>query len=190
MRNSHQFTAAPEHPGGLAPDGVPGTREQLERLLRVDDPQRSLALERTRERRVLSRDRDFGALRRHAIAEAAVDRVLGRPQERERLATLVHVVELRAHHRAQNATPPVRGERPDDGHARGRHDRAGHRQLEGERAGAADDRAVLQRRVHALDREVLRETLHALLGRLHAEVLPDREDGVRELGEVRGRAEP
>ena len=94
------------------------------------------------------------------------------------------VVELGPHQAAKNAAPPVRRVRADDRHARGRHDRPGDRQLEGERAAAPDDAPVLPDGVHALDREVLREPLHALLGRVEPEVLADREDRLPELLEI------
>jgi hypothetical protein len=97
----------------------------------------------------------------------------------------MHVVELSAHHRAQHATAAMRREGAHDRHPGGRNDRPWNGQLERKGARAADDHAVLARRVHALDRQVLREALHALLGRLHAEVLPDREDCLAELLEVR-----
>ena len=99
----------------------------------------------------------------------------------------MNVVELRPHHRAQDAAPAMGRERADDGHAGGRDDGAGDGQLERERARAADDRAVLAGGVHALDGQVLREALHALLGRLHAEVLADREDRLPELLDVLAR---
>jgi hypothetical protein len=42
--------------------------------------------------------------------------------------------------------------------------------------------------VHPLQRDQLEEALHALLGRRHAEVLPDREDRRGELVEILDRA--
>ena len=45
------------------------------------------------------------------VAEAAVDRLLRGPQRRERLAALVDVVELGAHHRAQHAAAAMRRQR-------------------------------------------------------------------------------
>jgi hypothetical protein len=175
---------AAEHAGRLAPDRVPHAREELERLGRVDEAHPPLALERAGEPGVLTGDRDLGALRRHPVPEPAVDRVLGGPEQRERLTAHAEVVELRTHHRTEDTASAMRRERADDRDAAGRDDRTRDGELERERAGAADDDPVLARGVHALDREVSREALHALLGRLHAEVLADREDRLAELVEV------
>jgi hypothetical protein len=71
----------------------------------------------------------------------------------------VHVVELRAHHRREHAAPPVGRQHADHGDARGGYAPARHRQLEGERARAADRGSVLPRRVHALRLEHVREPL-------------------------------
>ena|GEM_PF-6475835 len=53
---------------------------------------------------------------RAAVAVPGVDHGLGRPQHRERLAAVAHVVQLLAHHAAQDAAPPVRGEHRDPRH--------------------------------------------------------------------------
>jgi hypothetical protein len=70
----------------------------------------------------------------------------------------------------------VRREDADDGGAaRGDPPAAGHRHLEGEAAGAADDLLPLPRREHPLGREQRREPFEVLVRRLAAEVVPDDE---------------
>jgi hypothetical protein len=91
---------------------------------------------------------DVAAERRLPVAEMAVDRVLGGPQVSDRLAAPVHVVELRAHHGAQDAAAPVRGEHADHREPGCPHHAARHGQLERERAAAADDGVALARREH------------------------------------------
>jgi hypothetical protein len=88
----------------------------------------------------------------------------------------VDVLQLDVHHRPQDAAAPVRRRDADDAHARARQRAAGHRELEGEGAGAADDLAVVEGRVHALVRQNPLEALELLLGGRAAEVLADRVD--------------
>src|SRR6185312_9449369 len=83
-----------EHAGPLRPDLLEDRRDRLERFVGVDQPHCPLRLERLRERAVLVRKRDLTAERRKPVTEAAVDRLLGRPERRERLTALVSVVEL------------------------------------------------------------------------------------------------
>src|SRR5439155_15885860 len=111
-----------------------------------------------------------------AVAEAAVDRVLGGPEVRDRLAALAAGVELGAHHRPQDPAAPVRGEDGDGGDAGGRNAPAGDRQLEGEGAGATDGAAVLPGGVHAFRGEDTRHTLDLVVGARPgaSEVVPDR----------------
>ncbi len=133
MRNSHQFRVRPSIPGVFRLTASQTRGKSLSASSGVDEagpsPRARAAVRR------LSADvgiDDLCALRRHAVPEAAVDGVLRGPQEGERLAARVHVVELRAHHRAEDAAAAVRRERADDGDAGGRHDRARHRELERE----------------------------------------------------------
>ena len=177
-------------PGVVAADAVVDAREELERL--AASTKRGVA---SRSSGRAKAEYSPGEVHladegRHPVAEAAVDRLLGGPQERERLTALVDVVELGAHQGAQDSTAPVRRVGPDDRDARGRDDAARNREPEREGAGAADDAAVLPGGVHALDREVLREALHPLLGRIEPEVLPDREDRLPELLEVGAGRDP
>src|SRR5439155_21995944 len=139
--------AAPrEHPGPLQADAVENRRDRLERLLRLEKAYRSLRLKPLRERGVLVREGDLTAERGEAVAEAAVDGLLGRPKRRERLASLVRVLELRAHQRTQDAAPTVRRVDADDAHTGRRQIAARNGDVEGERRRAADDRAVRPRR--------------------------------------------
>jgi hypothetical protein len=93
----------------------------------------------------------------------------------------VDVAQLRIHHRAQRAAAAMRRVDADHRHARARQRTARHRQLEGQRAGTADDLAVLERRVHPLVRQRQREELEPLLARRRVEVLADRADRAAEL---------
>ena len=95
------------------------------------------------------------------------------------------VAQLRVHHRAQHAAPAMRRVDADDRHAAAREHRAGYRELERKRAGAADDLAVLERRVHALEREHLLEALDPLLRELGVEVLADPVEGAAVLVRIR-----
>ena len=93
--------------------------------------------------------------RRQPVAEAAVDDALGRPERRERLVALVHVVELAAHHVAQDAAPPVRRLDRDPGDARRRQRAAGHGQVERVDRRRADDLRPVERRQRAVELEDL-----------------------------------
>src|SRR3954454_5524905 len=125
--------------------------------------------------------------RREPVPEPSVDRLLARPQGRDRLAALVHVAQLRVHHRAQGTAPPMRRIHTDNGDAAARKHTAGYRELEREGACAADDLTVLERRVHALDRQHLRESLDPRLVGHPAEVLADAVERTSELSEIDGR---
>ncbi len=146
-----------------------------------------LLFERSRERGELPRNGDRPGVRRHPVSEAAVDRVLGGPEEPDRLSARVDVVQLGTHHRPQDATAAMRGGGADDGYPGSRDERAGNGELEWKRTRPADDEIVVPGRVHPLDREVAREALAALFARLVAEVLLDHADRPRELLEVRAR---
>jgi hypothetical protein len=65
-----------------------------------------------------ARDLEAPAERREAVPEALVDGALRGPQDRERLAARVDVVQLVAHHRAQDAAPAIGGVDADERHAR------------------------------------------------------------------------
>ena len=124
--------------------------------------------------------------RREAVAVAAVDRLLRGPERGERLAALVHVVELRAHHRAENPAPSVGREDADDGDA-GRFERgaARHGHPERERARAADDLGAVEGGVHAVELEVLQPALGPLLIRpLTPEVVDDRVRRIAQLLDI------
>ena len=80
------------------------------------------------------------------VAEAAVDRLLGGPQRRDRLPRSRTSTELRLHHPAQQAAAPVRREHADDGHPGTAQRAARDGELEREGAGATDDRRRRRRR--------------------------------------------
>jgi hypothetical protein len=96
----------------------------------------------------------------------------------------VDVVELAAHHRAQDAAPAVRRVHAHDRDAGRRDGGARYGHVERERTGAADDRPAVARGQHPADVEVPDE-LRCLLGRrVPAEVLTDDRDRLDELGDV------
>src|SRR5579862_628554 len=74
-------------PAHLLPDG----REKLRGFLGRHEAHVTATLERPRERRPLARQLDRAAPRGEPVAEAAVDRLLTRPERRDRLATFVDV---------------------------------------------------------------------------------------------------
>ena len=124
--------------------------------------------------------------RRDAVAEAPVDRALGGPQRRDRLAARADVLELAAHHRGEQAAPAVGGHDAHRGHRGARHDGAGHRHVAAVDAGAGDDASVVEPRQRALRLVDAREGAAVLLGHLAME---GRQHGVIEVVEllVRGR---
>src|SRR3954447_22851953 len=127
--------------------------------------------------------------RREAVPEPSVDRLLARPQGRDRFAALVDVAQLRIHHRAQRTAPPMCRIYTDNGDAAARKHTTGYRELEREGTGAADDLTVRECRVHALDRQHLRESLDPRLVGHHAEVLADAVERASELGEIGDRTD-
>ncbi len=83
---------------------------------------------------------------RAAIAEAPVDRRLRGPQDRERLLPAVaDVVQLVAHHAAQDAAAAIHRQYADPAHAGSGNDRAGHGEIERERSRDAGDRVTVAR---------------------------------------------
>jgi hypothetical protein len=78
----------------------------------------------------------------------------------------------------------VRRVHADDGRPGAADTSARHRHLEWKPAGAADDRPILTRSEHALERKHTREPLSVLGVRFLPEVLADREDGLLELLEI------
>jgi hypothetical protein len=169
-----------ERAGTVGGPNVVDRRQQLLRLGGVDDPEAAVWLERKRVPAPLAKDRDLARPRCNAVAEAGVDALLRSPQRCNRLAALPNVVELRAHHLPQHASAAVRRVDANDCDSGARDLRAGCSHLERERTGAADDRAVVARGVHPLERHAERPR-RSLLGGLGAEVLPDPEERILEL---------
>jgi hypothetical protein len=87
-----------------------------------------------RHRRV---EADAAGLGGGAIAEAAVDRVLGGHEDGDRLAPLGDVGQLELHHAAEVALAAMGGQHAHRGDRAGGHRPARQRQLAGERAGGA-----------------------------------------------------
>ncbi len=179
---------AREHARPLRCERLPYRREELECLCRRHEARPPGPLERARERGPFSLDLHVALPRRDAVAEPAVDRLLARPQCGDRLAALVHVLQLRVHHRAQDTAPAMRRIDTDDGDARAPQRPTGNGEVVRERARAADDLAVLACSVHPLQVEHLREAAEPLLIRHRAEVLPDPEDRAAVLLQIGGGA--
>ena len=120
LRGLPPLARAREHArASRARDALVDRREALERLVARRRAARAPRGSTGRANAAcVARQRDLARERREAVAEAAVDRLLRRPQRRDRLAALVHVVELRAHHRREDAAAAVRRQHADDGHAR------------------------------------------------------------------------
>ena len=90
--------------------------------------------------------------RRDAVAEAAVDRALGRGEDRGRFVALARVVVHRGHHLREHAAAPMRRQHRHPRH-RGRREQpaARHRELERVRARHADHLAGLERDPRAVE---------------------------------------
>ena len=185
MRSSHQLRVRPSMPGtprrtrfhtrGKSSSASSASTKRSE-------PTRLEAAARTPS---TPAELDLARERRHAVAEAPVDRLLRRPQERHRLAALVNVVELGAHHRAQDAAPPVRREtsrrpsRPPS--ARRRPARSS--RTETHRRRRRSSRPPARRACARCGRFFEKRSMRSSVGSMR-EVLPDREDRVAELLEV------
>jgi hypothetical protein len=171
-----------EHPRRPQPDAVVDRRHHRLGLLEGDEPQAGCRVGRSAEPVVAARERQLGPEGGHPVAVAAVDRLLGRPEGRDRLAARDDVLELRAHHAAQHAAAPVRGQDADDGDAGARHRTARNGEPEREGTCAADDLPVVERDVHPVERQVAAEALDRLeVRRPAAEVVADGADPVGEL---------
>ena len=112
---------AAKHARALSPQRVPHGREQLRAPLRASTKRtvRAGSSGRANASHSCSSVSD-PAQRGDAVAEAAVDRLLGGPERRDRLAALVDVAQLRVHHRAEHAAAAVRRLDADHGDARAR----------------------------------------------------------------------
>ena len=150
----------------LPPGG--GAREHARRLTRdaiVDRGHERLGLgERNKactplrvacsvSRRMFARQVDLGHHRCHAAAEPPIDRVLRGPEDQHRLAARMRRIDLRAHHRAQQAAAAVRRQHADDREARSLHLPARHREIECEYARPGDRAVTLEGRMHAIRRQ-------------------------------------
>ncbi len=118
-------------------------------------------------------------LGRRAVAEAAVDRVLGGDERGDRLAALGDVGELDAHHAGEVTLPRVRGQHTDGGDGPGADLAAGHGQRGGEGTGdTAQAAAVVERAEAAGEVGAAPAYRHALLG--HGRRQERRADDVHE----------
>ncbi len=90
------------------------------------------------------------ARHRKPVAEAPVDRRLGRPERGDRLAPLAHVHELLRHQPPQDPLPAVRRQDADPRHARAGHLSAGNGELELVRARERDRATIVEGRHRTL----------------------------------------
>ena len=156
-------------------------REQLEGLVRGDQPHRAA-------RPGIVPQREGGSVRvelrpedGHPVPEAAVDQRLGGVKDRERLAAGVDVVELSEHELPQDPAPPVARENPDPAHARRLSGAPGSRQLERIRPGHADRATVVPGGEHPVAGHHLAVTLDVVVLQLLAEGRVRREQNRGEL---------
>ena len=168
-------------PGVSARTAVEDGREELQRLVTGDEPDRARPVDGLDEGRVRPRDLHVAAQRREAVAEPPVDRALRCPQDGERLAPFADGVELGAHEVPQDAAAPVRRQDADDGDAGGPNRPARHGQFEWQGGRATDDRVAVLRDVHASlgDGDPGDEILFR--ARRQPEVVSDRRKGVGQL---------
>jgi hypothetical protein len=88
--------------------------------------------------------------RRHPVAVAAVDRLLRRPQDRQRLPAFGNRIELRSHQAAQDPASPVRGQDADERDPGGNGLPTRNREDQRDVGGGADEGVAVVRREHPL----------------------------------------
>ena len=169
-----------EHARRRGADSLVDRGEHVFRLLERDQPRRDAGVGWLAQAGVAARQRHLAGERRHAVAEPAVDDLLRGPERSDRLTALADVLELGAHHRREDAAATMRGQDADDGDAAAANRAARDRQLERERARAADDPVAVERRVHPLQRQHFAANRCAASSSAGsaAEVVRDRADGV------------
>jgi hypothetical protein len=124
---------------------------------------------------VIARYVDLGRHRGHPASELPIDRVLRGPKHHHGLAARPRRVDLRSHHRAQQATAAMRRQHADDRQAGGLHLTAGHREIEREHARPGDRALALERGMHPFGRQNTVEILQDVAGRrILPEIVPDR----------------
>src|SRR6185295_14214515 len=107
------LTRAHEHPGCLGCDTRVHRWNGFERLLVGDEAEGAAVLRSLAEAAVHALDLQLSAERGHPVAESPIDRLLGGPEARDRLAALVRVVELDAHELGENPAACVRRQDAD-----------------------------------------------------------------------------
>src|SRR5206468_1330298 len=99
---------ADEHSRPLAGKPLPQRRKLLLRLVRLDDPDHSLAFVRRDVLDVLLGYVHLARVGGRPVAETSVDRLLRGPESRDRLGSFVYVVEVRAQHHPQDTASAMR----------------------------------------------------------------------------------
>ena len=132
---------AHHHARTLPPDPVIEAWEDAQSLVVRDEAHGAVARQLRPDRDRLASGVDAETDGRQAVAVAAVDGLLRRPERGDRLLPLAHVVELGLHHPAEQAPAAMRREHahPRDSRARQGASRNGHRERED--GGRGDDRA-------------------------------------------------
>ena len=90
-------------------------------------------------------DFDSGLVGSESVPESPIDRCLRGIQRGQRLASLVHVIELAPHHGRQQAAPAMGREYADTRHAAARQRAARHRHLIAEDAGCGDHLLAIEK---------------------------------------------
>jgi hypothetical protein len=163
------------HAGPLASNGLVYAEDARERVLASDEPHRPGGAITADEGGACDRDLDREPVRGQAVAEPSVDAALGRLQDGEGLAPLVHLVQLAPHERRVDAASPMCGSHSHRRHVRDGDLAARDRHRHRERGGGADDLRTVERGERAV---VLEERAFAL------EVLGFQGVAERELGRL------
>ena len=135
-------------------DAVVDRRDHVLRLLERDQAHGRALVGRLAQAGVAARELHLARERREAVAEAAVDHLLGGPERRDRLTALADVLELGAHHRREDAAAAVRRQHADDGDAAAADGPPGTVSWNGNAPAPPTIRSPSKARVHPLERQV------------------------------------
>ena len=141
------------HAGALLPHVLVHRPDQVVRRCGVDEPPAALPAGIVTQLEAAAVRLQPRARRREPVAEAPVDRSLGGPERRDRLAPLARVRELLRHQPAENPLPPVRRLDSDPRDTGTRQLAPGNRQLERVRARERDRAPVVERCHRAVKRK-------------------------------------
>ena len=134
-----------EHTGLVASGLLPHTSELADTGWHVDHRETSNAGHWLCKGRVRTFEFDSGLVRPQPVPEPPIDRRLRGIQRGQRLAALVHVIELAPHHGCQQATPAMGREHADTRDAPAPQRAARHRHLIAEDAGGRDHLLAIEK---------------------------------------------